>query len=151
MTLEKTRIDKLIEAASKKAGTEYKLAQAMGYSQQQINDWKNKRKPCPIEAQAIMADIAGFDAMETVAKGLLERSEGNRRYIALEQAVGKAFATIRAAGVANIGAKASWVFSAGLLATVVQQTQCVLQLSKKRLSRRFFHGVEGNKTCFLSL
>lgn len=69
--------------------------------------------------------------METIAQGLLERSEGNRRYRALEQAVGKVCATIRAAGVANIGAKASWVFSAGLLATVVQQTQCVLQVRTK--------------------
>lgn len=127
----KTRIAKLIESASEKAGTEYKLAQVMGYDQAAITKWKNGNKPCPIEAQAIMADIAGLDAMETVAKGLLERSEGNRRYNALEQAVGKVYATIRAAGVANIGAKTSWVFSAGLLATVVQQTQCVLRIRNK--------------------
>lgn len=47
MALEKTRIDKLIESASKKAGTEYKLAKEMGYSQQQINDWKKQTEAMP--------------------------------------------------------------------------------------------------------
>ena len=138
----KTRIDKLIKLASEKSGTEYKLAQAMGYSQQHFTKWKNGTRPCPIEAQAIMAEIAGLEAMEVVAAALLGRNEGKRQYKALEKGVGKGYATIRGAGGANNGAKASWVFSAGLLASVVQQTQCVLRLSKKRQSRRFFHGVE---------
>lgn len=139
--LEQTRIDSLIKRASEKAGTEYKLAKIMGYSQQQIYDWKTKRKPCPIEAQAIMAEIAGLDAMETIAAALLERNEGTKRYGALEKAVGKACATIREAKAASFGGKAD-------SDTEKIYTQCVLQATKKRRMRRFFYGQKKTKPVF---
>ena len=144
-TSEETRIDKLIKMASEKSGTEYKLAQAMGYSQQHFTKWKNGTRPCPIEAQAIMAEIAGLEAMEVVAAALLERNKGKRQYKALEKAVGKVYATIRGAAVAKYGAGLSLVFSLGWIESVVQKTQCVLQLSKKtqfQMSRKalFFCG-----------
>ena len=134
-TLVKTRIDNLIKRASESAGTEYKLAKIMGYDQAALTKWKNGSKPCPIEAQAIMAEVAGLDAMETIAAALLERNEGTKRYGALEKAVGKACATIREAKAASFGGKAD-------SDTEKIYTQCVLQATKKRRSRRFFHGVE---------
>lgn len=105
-TLAKNRIDNLIKRASESAGTEYKLAKIMGYDQAALTKWKNGSKPCPIEAQAIMAEVAGLDAMETIAAALLERNEGTKRYGALEKAVGKACATIREAKAASFGGKA---------------------------------------------
>lgn len=134
-TLAKTRIDNLIKRASESAGTEYKLAKIMGYDQAALTKWKNGSKPCPIEAQAIMAEVAGLDAMETIAAALLERNEGTKRYGALEKAVGKACATIREAKAASFGGKAD-------SDTEKIYTQCVLQATKKRRMRRFFHGVE---------
>lgn len=147
-TLEKTRIDKLIELATEKMGTEYRLAKSIGYEQQAFTKWKSGKSPCPLEAQALMAAVAGLNANEVIAVAILERNADKPRFEKLELALGKIYAGMNGVGLVAIAASVGWVFEQ---MTVVYNTQCVLQLSKKRQSRRFFHGVEENKTCFLSL
>lgn len=137
-TLGQTRIDKLIKVATEKVGTEYKLAQYIGYDQAAITKWKNKSKPCPLEAQALMAEVAGFNASEVIAVAILERNADKPRFEKLEIALGKAFAGMKGAALVSIVASVGLAFSSW---SVVLSTQCVLLLSKKTkepTSRRLF-------------
>lgn len=87
------RLILLIEAAGHKAGSYYKLAKQIGFTESDISSWKANRKPCPIEAQALMADVAGLKAEEVALLAIIERAaeKNPRRGEMLERALGKTF------------------------------------------------------------
>lgn len=70
------QLEKLIERAAAIAGSEYKVAKALGIPPQQVCDWKAGRRTCGPEDRALLADVAGVDPMPEIAEALLERVAG---------------------------------------------------------------------------
>jgi len=73
------QLDKLIEQASAIAGSDYKLAKEIGTTPQRVSNWRRGEQPCPVEDQALIADLAGVDPVEQIIEALLERNADKPR------------------------------------------------------------------------
>ncbi|MDH6594347.1 hypothetical protein M2165_004236 [Variovorax sp. TBS-050B] len=100
----------LIDAASAIAGSDAKLALALGASRGNVSDWRKGTRPCPPEHQVLMAAIAGFDAQQVAARALVEKHEGTAMGDKLMRALGKPSLAIGAVG-GFVGAVALAIFS----------------------------------------
>lgn len=78
----------LIDSASKIAGSDYKLAQLIGVDRQAISNWRHGTA-CPPENQALMAHVAGFDPISTLARATVKKFEGKEKGDLLMKALGK--------------------------------------------------------------
>ena len=63
----------LINAASARAGSDYKLAQTLGVDRQKVSGWRNGHAKCGVEYRALMADLAGYNVDEVIHDALLEK------------------------------------------------------------------------------
>lgn len=79
----------LIDRASAIAGSDAKLAESLGQHRSKVSDWRHGRQPCPPEMQALMADLAGFDAQQVALRALVEKHEGSPLGEKLLRALGK--------------------------------------------------------------
>jgi len=66
----------LIELASKAAGSDNKLAKLIDAHQQHVSKWRSGEKPCPPGDVALMAEVAGLDPDEWMARAVLAKYEG---------------------------------------------------------------------------
>lgn len=76
-------VSNLIALAAEKTGSEYKVAQAIGATQQRLNDWKHHRAQCSAEDRALLADVAGIDPFPEIKEAMLERWAGKPKADAL--------------------------------------------------------------------
>lgn len=98
----------LIEKAGVIAGSEYKLAKAMGIPQQMLTDWKAGRRACSPADRAILAGMAGGDPVAELVSATLEREHGTRRGALLGELLGpRAARVIEAAEAAKSPAHAA--------------------------------------------
>lgn len=79
----------LIAKAGAIAGTEYKLAKAMGVPQTVITDWKAGRRTCTPPDRARLAGFAKEDAVQELVRATLEQTAGTLRGEQLKQVLGK--------------------------------------------------------------
>ena len=79
----------LIDKASEKVGTRYKLAQMLGVSASTIYDWEEARKTCSPADRARLAGMAGEDAVQELVRATLEKTAGTKRGEQLERLLGK--------------------------------------------------------------
>jgi len=105
-----TDLNVLIDKASAIAGSDYKLAQMLGTQRQVISDWRHGRKNATPADQALMADVAGLDAVQVLARATVEAYEGKPKGDALMKALGKALLATGAA-IGSAGASAAAIFS----------------------------------------
>lgn len=91
--LDAMELQKLIDAASAVAGSDYKLAQRLEVTRALVSGWRHG-KPCSLDAVADMAAIAGLPVKEVVAEALIERNAGTPRGERLAKAMGKALAGV---------------------------------------------------------
>lgn len=91
----------LIAKAGAIAGSEYKLAKAMGIPQSHISAWKSGVKTCTPPDRARLAGFAREDATQELVRSTLEQTAGTLRGEQLMrvlgkrlQATGEAFATV---------------------------------------------------------
>lgn len=68
----------IIEAAGR-LGSEYKLAQHLGITSQELSGMKHGRRACPVDVQTVMAAIAGKDAVATLVEATADRLSPERR------------------------------------------------------------------------
>lgn len=87
-----SELQKLIDEASKKVGSDSKLAQLINANQQHISQWRKGLRPCPPADVALMAEIAGYDAIQWIAKAEVWKHQGTPKGEALARALGKALA-----------------------------------------------------------
>lgn len=73
------RIISLINKAATVAGNDTKLADLIGEGRGRMSSWRSGDRPCPIEAQILMAEIAGMDINEVMKDAILERNEESER------------------------------------------------------------------------
>lgn len=100
----------LIDAASAIAGNDSKLAALLGQHRSKVSDWRRGTQDCPPEDQALMASIAGYDAVQTLIRATVEKHEGKPKGDLLMKVLGKPSLAI--GGVAGFaGAVALAIFS----------------------------------------
>jgi hypothetical protein len=100
------RLVLLIQEAAKKAGNEAKLAVLVEATRHNVNAWKHGRRPCPLEAQILMAAIAERDVGAEIKAAVLERNSGTSRGEKLIYAMGKGVFLTGAATVLTLCANA---------------------------------------------
>lgn len=103
-------LNSLIDAASKIAGSDGKLALSLGVPKQHVSQWRHGTKVCQPEDQALMAAVAGFDPVQTLARATVEYWEGKPKGDRLMRALGKRLRPIGAA-LGFAGAVALSIFS----------------------------------------
>lgn len=108
-----SRITTLIDAASAVAGSRRKLAKALGYSNGNLSGWFAGTRTCPVEAQALMADMAGLDAEQTTLYAVIDGERNPQRKEALFRVLGKAYRQHGGAALSAMFASAIWVSDAG--------------------------------------
>lgn len=100
----------LIDAASKRAGSDGKLAVMLGIPRQHVSHWRHQHRTCTPENMALMAHIAGLDAIETLARATVKQYEGTAKGDLLMRALGKVLLATGAA-IGSAGASAQAIFS----------------------------------------
>jgi len=129
-------LDQLIQKASEKAGSDYKLAQRLKVTRQMVSQWKHGRKTCPAADQALMAGIAGLDPEAWAARALIAQHEGSEKGELLKQALKKA---LEATGVAlgTFGSQAqadSLTIMGYLLRCINRQRQSAIDFRLSKLN-----------------
>lgn len=104
------RVQRLIAEATARIGNQNQLARAIGYPVGNVNDWAHGRRACPIQAQALMAEIAGLDAEEVALYALIEGERNPQRKESLLRVLGKGFAHTSAGASCVTFASALWAF-----------------------------------------
>lgn len=88
MTQNKEAI-KLITIAGVIAGSEYRLAKALGLPQSTLTDWKSGRKACTPPDRARLAIFAERDVAQELFKATIEHTAGTIRGEQLSKALEK--------------------------------------------------------------
>lgn len=69
----------LIDAASKIAGNDTRLAELLNRPKQHISNWRHGTKKPSVEVQADLAIIAGLNAPMVILGAMIEEAEGARK------------------------------------------------------------------------
>lgn len=121
----------LIEKAAAIAGSEYKLAKAMGIPQQHISNWKQGTRTCTPEDRARLAGFAREDAVQELIRATLEKTAGTLRGEQLYKLLGK---SLQATGGASVSALLGL---ASLTSGISYFIRCIVLLSYKQKPPRW--------------
>lgn len=88
MQKELDKLNLLIDKAKLIAESDYKLAKMMGVAQPVIPMWRSGKRTCSPADRAILAGIAGDDAVQELVKATLEKEKGTRRGALLGELLG---------------------------------------------------------------
>ena len=86
-------LEYLISQAIKATGSEEKLATELIEPLQNVTAWRTGCLVCSPENQALLAKIAGFDPIATLARAVVQQHENKMKAGLLEHALRKAFAS----------------------------------------------------------
>lgn len=123
-------LDQLIDLASHKAGSDYKLAKMVNVSRQTVSNWRHAKKTCPVADVVLMAEIAGLESEKWAARAIVAQYEGTPKGDMLYRALGKALLATGAALVSG-GASAHPIFSI-VDKGVVYFIRCIEVLTERR-------------------
>lgn len=123
-------LDELIDRASKKAGSDYKLAKTLKVGRATVSQWKSGKRTCPVGDVVLMAELAGLESEKWAARAIVAQYEGTPKGDMLYRALGKA---LLATGVALVssGANAMPIFSIAEKG-VVYFIRCIEVLTDRR-------------------
>jgi len=99
-------LDQLIDKAAAKCGSDYQLAKTLGVTRSTVSQWRYGKKSCPVADQVVMADLAGLEGVEWVARALIAQYSGKAKAELLKSALKKAL-VLTGAAVATFGANAA--------------------------------------------
>jgi transcriptional regulator with XRE-family HTH domain len=122
-------LDHLINLASKAAGSDYKLAQQLGVTRQNVSNWRHAKTSCPVADIALMADIAGLNAEAWTNRAVVSQYAGTNKGELLARVLGK---SLLATGAVFAGSGSS---AARLIdASFDHFIRCILWIPRSRLS-----------------
>lgn len=133
----------LTRAAKALGGNDTKLAKTLGVSPQRISNWRHGHKTCQPEDQALLASIAGMNAIEVLARATVKQHEGTAKGDLLMRALGKSL--LATGGVlGSAGASAAVIFSSTPTgSTLVRWTLMTLDtMYRKVKSRQRFRSIK---------
>jgi ribosome-binding protein aMBF1 (putative translation factor) len=84
------QVAQLIELAASIQGGYAQLARELGIPDSVVHHYRTGRRSCPLDIQAMLADIAGFNATNQVNEAMLAKHEGTARGERLRHALAKA-------------------------------------------------------------
>lgn len=84
---------RLLDAAKAVTKSDYATAKATGISTSNISDWRHGRRTMPACDVALVADVAGLDAVAWTARAVAQSHEGTKKGDALSAALKKALAS----------------------------------------------------------
>ena len=82
-------VQTLIDRAARLCGSKAALAEKLGVMPQHLSQWASGSRTCQPEDIAAMAHIAGFDAMEFLARAIVRKAEGTKKGALLKSGLGK--------------------------------------------------------------
>lgn len=103
-------LNQLIDRAKQAAGTDRQLAKMLNTTSSRISDWRHGRKTCQPDDQAVLASIAGMNAMEMLARATVLQHEGTAKGDLLMRALGKSL-LVTGGVLGSAGANAAAIFS----------------------------------------
>ncbi|MBA2676139.1 hypothetical protein [Ramlibacter sp.] len=109
---DQARVKSLIDEAAARVGDKKALAKLLKYSPGNVYDWSKGTRACPVQAQALMADIAGLSAQEVACYVVIQQEKNPERKARLLEVLGKASRRMSAACWAATSVSAALVFSA---------------------------------------
>lgn len=136
-----TELNVLIDRASAIAGSDYRLAKLIGMSPQNVSNWRHGAASCSPENRALLASVAGLDAMAELARATVEKHQGTKKGDMLMRALGKGLLATGAA-VTSAGASAASIFSTiPAPAHLGEWVSALATLCVERLKRRSQFGL----------
>lgn len=99
-------LDQLLNEASAKAGSDYRLAKILHVGRATISQWRSGKRTCPPGDQTLMAQIAGLDPEAWTARAVISQYEGTPKGEMLKAALKKALLATGGV-VASFGASAA--------------------------------------------
>lgn len=117
------RLRALLDAAQQKAGSDYKVAQLLGVPRQNVSDWRNGRRTCTPEDQALLAAIAGMDPEETLVRAVLEKHANTPKGEKLLSALGNASRRIGEVVTSVFFGSVGWALAGALLPNKAEAAQ----------------------------
>lgn len=90
-------ICQLLDRAKAITGSDYATAAKIGASRHALSDWRADRRPMPPADVALIADLAGLDAVAWTARDIAEQHAGTAKGEALQRVLKK---SLVATGVA---------------------------------------------------
>lgn len=87
--MQREELAELIERAASESGSQRRLAEILGVTQNRVSDWKTGARECPPEKVALIADAAKLPADQWLARAVLWRQEGKPDAERLKKALGK--------------------------------------------------------------
>lgn len=118
-----TRINSLITRASMRAGNQSRLAKMLEVSPGNVTDWLEGRRPCPLEAQILMAPLADENVDSVIHTAIVEKHEGTSKGEKLISALGKG---LMASGGLTVTMLSGRDASASSLNVAVDLLRCIL-------------------------
>lgn len=118
------RVVTLINESAAKIGSPAKLAPTIGYTRHDVSAWIHGARPCPIEAQALMATVTGRDVDEVIREALIERNANTPRGEKLISALGKG---LMSAGAATLITGYASDVSASSAIVLVDVLRCIFR------------------------
>lgn len=106
----------LIDKAGKNVGSFYKLYQITGIPQSRISEIRAGKRPLPLDAVPVIAELAGVDVDEAIHTVMIEQTKDPEKRGRLMEILGKAVA----AGVAGVLA---FSYSGDSISSTVAQAQ----------------------------
>lgn len=100
----------LIDRAKAIAGSDGKVAAAIGIQRQVLSDWRHGRKNPQAEDYALLASVANLDPVIEMARAAVRIHEGKPKGDALMKALGKAL-LVTGGALGSAGASAAAIFS----------------------------------------
>ena len=79
------RLIKLINAAADVAGSDTKLSVLIQEGRGRMTSWRSGARACPIEAQILMAKIAGLSISDVMREAVFERNLETKRGVKLRE------------------------------------------------------------------
>lgn len=129
---DQTELLKLIDEASERAGSDGKLAAMLGVPRQHVSHWRHEHRPCNPENMALMAHIAGLNAIETLARATVKQYEGTAKGDLLMRALGKVLLATSAA-IGSAGANAQAIYSS-INSHAIDLIRCIERLNRKKIA-----------------
>jgi hypothetical protein len=124
-------LDRLLDEAKTKTGSDYATAKLLKVGRAQVSNWRTGFRTCPPADVALLAELCGYDATAWTARAVAQAYEGTEKGTLLSKALKKALVATGAAIVSS-GAKAAAILSLSTDSTLSYFIRCIERLNGKR-------------------
>ncbi len=115
----------LLDKAKFVSGSDYKTAKEINVSRMQLSSWRSGKRPMPAADVALVAHLAGLDAVEWGSRAIAAQHEGTAKGAKLQAALKKAFVATGAVIVTG-GASAAAITATASKAGFAYLIRCIL-------------------------